>query len=95
MKKALAKEREQETTLAEQLTPSELLAMEIDYDRESWLHRANVHIKDQLEKTKRDLDMKNKMTRHYALRNNIARAKLKRTLANIQSLKEEKGKEKI
>ena len=33
LKKALDWEREQETTLVEQLIPSELLAMEISYDR--------------------------------------------------------------
>ena len=33
LKKALAREREKETELAEQLTPSEMLAMEIRYDR--------------------------------------------------------------
>ena len=34
LKRALAKEREQETTLEKHLTPSELLSMEIEYDRE-------------------------------------------------------------
>ena len=83
LRKALAKEREQETILGEHLTPSELLAMEIDYDREYWLERENVHLEDQLEKTKRDLDMQKNMARHYPLRNKIARAKLKRALAKI------------
>ena len=57
MKKALAREREQETTLAEQLTPSELLAMEISYDREYLLERANIHLEDQLEKAKRNIGL--------------------------------------
>ena len=95
LKKALAKEREQEAALAEQLTPSELLAMEIDYDREPWLERENIHLEGQLEKTKRDLDLQKKMARHYALRNKIARAKLKRALAKIQELRKEKDKENI
>ena len=45
-----------------------------------------------MEKTKRDLDLQKNMARHYALRNTIARAKLKRALAKIQSLKEVKDK---
>ena len=57
MKKALARERDKETKLAEHLTPSELLAMEISYDRESLLERENVHLEGQLEKAKRDFDM--------------------------------------
>ena len=66
LKKALAKEREQETALGEQLTPSQLLAMEISYDREPWLERENVHLEGQLEKTKRDLDLQKKMAKHYS-----------------------------
>ena len=59
------------------------------------LARENVHLEDHLEKTKRDLDMQKKMARNYALRNKIARAKLIRALAKIQSLKEAKYKEKL
>ena len=85
MKKDLAREREKETELAEQLTPSELLAMEISYDREYWLERDNVHLEGQLEKAKRDIYLQKKMARHYAMRNIIARAKLKRALSKIQA----------
>ena len=63
--------------MAEKLTSSDLLAMEIDYDRKSWLERENSHLEDQLEKTQRNLDLQKKMARHYALRNKIVRAKLK------------------
>jgi len=88
LKKALAKETEQETALVEKLTPSELLSMEIEYDWEPWLERENIHLEGELEKTKRDLNLQKKMARHYALRNKIARAKFKRGLAKIQALKE-------
>ena len=57
LKKALVREREKETELAEQLTPSELLAIKINYDRECWLERANIHLEDQLEKEKRNIDL--------------------------------------
>ena len=52
-------------------------------------------MEDQLEKTQRDLGLQKKMAKHYALRNQIARAKLKRALAKIQALKEAKGKKNL
>ena len=57
MKKALAREREKEAELAEQRTPSELLALEISKDREFWLKREKFHLEGQLEKAKRDTNM--------------------------------------
>ena len=92
LEKALAKEREQEESLVEQLTPCELHAMEIDYDQEPWIERANMHLEGLLENTKRDLDLQKKMARHYALRNKIARAKLKRSLAKIQASRRKQAK---
>ena len=81
--------------MAKKLTLSELLAIEIDGDRESWLEREKFHLEVQLEKSKRDIDMQKKMARHYAMRNRIARAKLKRALAKIQAQNEVKEKEKL
>ena len=69
--------------------------MEIEYDWEPWLERANTHLEEKLEKANRDLDLHRKMTKQYALRNQIARAKLKRALAKVQALKEEKGHRKM
>ena len=69
--------------------------MEIEYDREPRLERTNTHLEDQLDKTQRDLGFQKKMAKHYALRNQIARAKLKRALTKIQALKEEKGQENL
>ena len=83
LKKALAREREKEIELAEQLTPSELLAIEIRKYRESLLEREKFHLESQLEKAKRDTNMQRKMEKHYAMRNRIARAKLKRAHAKI------------
>lgn len=39
LKKALARQREQESALAKQLPLSELLSVEIEYDQEPWLER--------------------------------------------------------
>ena len=69
LKKALAKRREQEAALAEQLPLDELLAMEIAHDREPWLERANIHLEAKLEKSNKDLDLQRSMTKHYARRN--------------------------
>ena len=44
LKKALAKQREEESALAEQLPLDEILALEIAHDREPWLERANIHL---------------------------------------------------
>ena len=48
-----------------------------------------------MEKSKRDNDIQRKMDKHYAMRNKIARAKLKRALAKIRALTELKEKEKL
>ena len=76
MNKDFVWEREKEEKLTEKLTPSEMLAIEIDGDRDSWLKREKFHLEGQLEKAKRDTDIQRKMARHYAMRNRIARAKL-------------------
>ena len=90
LKKALAKQREQESSLAEQLPLDALLAMEIAHDWEPWLERANIQFEAKLKKSNQDLDLQRRMTKHYAWRNQIARAKLKKAQTNIQALKEEK-----
>ena len=62
---------------------------------ESWLEREKLHLESQLGKAKRDTDMQRKMARHYAMRNRIARAKLKRAHAKIQALTKKKEKERL
>ena len=77
LKRALALERQKEAELAEQLTPSELLALEISKGRESWVNRVNLNLEIFLENEKKDNDIQRKMAKYYAMRNKIARAKLK------------------
>ena len=48
LRKALAKHREEKSTQVEQLSLQELLALEIEHDRESWLESANTHLKAKL-----------------------------------------------
>ena len=81
--------------MAEQLTPSEMIAIGIDRDRESWLERENLHLESLLEKENKYIDIQRKMAKHYAMRNRIARAKLKHTHAKIMALNEAKEKEKL
>ena len=90
LKKALARQREQDSSLAEQLPLSDLLAIEIDYDQNPWLERENTHLEVKLEKANKYLDLQRNMTKNYAQRNQITRAKLKKAHAKIKSLKEEK-----
>ena len=88
LKKALEKQREQESALAEQIPLDEMLAMEIAHDWEPWLERANIQLKAKLKKANQDLDLQRKMTKHYAQRNQVARPKLKKAQTKIQALKE-------
>ena len=95
LRKALAKQREEESAQAEELSLHELLAIEIEHDRESWLERANIHLEVKLEKANKDLDLQRRMTKHYAQRNQFAREKLKKAQNQIQPLKEEKSQVKV
>ena len=89
-KKALEKQKEQESTLTEKLLLDELLAMEIAHDREPWLERENIHLEAKLKKANQDLDLQRRMTKQYARRNQVARAKLKKAQSKIEGIKEEK-----
>ena len=44
LRKALTKQREEESDQAQQFPLTELLSMEIEHDRESWLERANMNL---------------------------------------------------
>ena len=57
LRKELAKQKEEESTQAQQFPLIELLAMEIEHDRESWFERANIHVEAKLEKANKSLDL--------------------------------------
>ena len=57
LRKALAKQREEESAQAQPFPLTELLAMEIEHDRESWLERANINLEAKLEKANKTLDL--------------------------------------
>ena len=95
LRKALAKQREEESAQAGQLSLQELLALEIEHDRESWLERANLHLEAKLEKANKDLDLQRKMAKNYAQRDQFARQELKRAKIEIQALKEEKDQSSL
>ena len=69
--------------------------MEIAHDWEHWLERANIHLEAKLERENEDLDLQRNMTKHYAWRNQVARAKLKKALIEIQALKGGKDQENL
>ena len=91
LKKALAKQREEESAQAEQLSLQELLALEIEHDRESCPEKANIHLEAKLEKENKDLDLQRRMIKHYAQRNQFVREKLKKAQIEIQAVKREKS----
>ena len=55
------------------------------------MERAIIHLEAKLKKANQYLHLQRRMTKHYAWRNQIARAKLKKAQTKIQALKEEKG----
>ena len=77
IRKALAWEREQESAQAQQFPLTELLAMKIEHNRESWLERANINLEAKLEKGNKELNLQRRLTKHYKWRNHFARKKLK------------------
>ena len=62
LRKDLAQEREQESAQAQQFPLTELLAIEIEHNRELWLEMANIHLESKLEKANRDLNLQRRMT---------------------------------
>lgn len=67
----------------------------INQDWEYWLDRVNDHLEKLLAKTKKDNDIQRRMEKHYAMRNQIARAKLKRAQAKIEKLTKKEDKRKL
>ena len=64
LKKALTKQREEESAQAQQLSLNELLAIEIKHKRESWLERANIYLEAKMEKSNKGLELQRRMTKH-------------------------------
>ena len=90
LRKALAKQREEESAQAQQFTLTEILAMEIEHNRESWLERENIHLEAKLEKANKDLSLQRRMIEHYKRRNRFARQKLKTAQNEGPTPKDEK-----
>ena len=67
----------------------------INENREYWLERANNNPENLLAKSNRNTKVQRKMAKYYAMRNKIARAKLKRAHAKIEALTHQKEKDKL
>lgn len=76
LRKALQREREQKPPMGE-LTFEEMVAMEINEDKEFWIDKVNCHLENLLEKANRDNKLQNKMAIHYYTRNQVAKVKIK------------------
>ena len=95
LKRSLALEKQREAELADQLTPNELLALEISKDREPWINRANLHLKSLLKKANKDNDLLRARVKIHARKERISLAKLKRANEKIESLTKKWEKEKL
>lgn len=92
---SLARERQREVELAENLTPSELLALEISKDRESWLDRANLHLERLLKKANKDNHFLRSRVKLHAWKEKIVLEKLKRANAKIEILTKKREKKRL
>lgn len=71
------------------LTPIE---QEIENDRETWLQRANIHLKGLVEKANRDKKMLRHMAYHYMTHNKICNMRITKLKARLRkALKRKKG----
>ena len=95
LKRAFELEREKEAQLANQLTLNEQFGIMMNENREYWLERANTHLEELLAKANRDMEIQRRMAKYYAMRNKIARAKLKRAQARIEALVHQEEKDKL
>ena len=91
----MKKQKEEELSLAEKISLTELLAMEIEHDWDSWLERENIHLEAKLKKENEGLELQIKMTKYYAKKHKLVCAKLKETLHEVQTLKEEKENDNL
>ena len=95
LRKALEKQKEEEATLVRSYPLTQLLAQEIENDKESWLERANKNLEDKLEKKNRDLGLQRKMTGHYKKLNQFARRKLKLAQERLKTAQRRRPVEKV
>ena len=69
--------------------------MVINEKREPLLDRANQHLENILENENKDNDILRKKVKHYAQKDKIAKAKLKRANAKIEALTMKNEKRKL
>ena len=95
LKKAQEKKKEEEAALVRSYPLTQLLAQEIENNREPWLERAKKHLEYKLEKANRDLSLQKKMTGHYKKLNQFARKKLKVAQEKLKIAKRGRPVEKM
>ena len=69
--------------------------MVINEKREPWLDKANHHLENILEKENGDNDILRRKVKHYAKKEKISKAKLKRANAKIEALTMKENKSKL
>lgn len=95
LKRALKLEEQKEAELANHLTLNEQFSKMMNENQEYWLERVNSHLEKLLVKVKRDNEIHKKMSKHYAYRERISRAKLKAKKDKIESLTKKEEKRRL
>jgi len=60
------------------------LEQDVNVDRESWLERANIHLKTKLEKAINEKNMLRNLSYHYLSRNMVCQARIKSLKAKLK-----------
>ena len=75
------------------MTPHE---QEIEFDRESWLERTNMHLEKMLEKANKEKKMLRHMAYHYLARNKVCKVRIRTLKARLKkALRKKKEQDKI
>ena len=62
----------------------DLIAGEINENREFWLEKVNFHLKNRLKRAKRDNKFQRHMATHYYTRNQVSKVKIKQLKKILQ-----------
>ena len=60
------------------------LEQEIEFDREYWLERINIHLEKMLEKANKEKNMLRHMAYHYLTRNKVCKIRIRNLKAKLK-----------
>ena len=95
LKRALEKQKEPSPPLGQE-DFDDLIAVEIEKNKEFWLDNVNFHLDKLLKRAKKNNKMKWHMAMHYCTRNNIFQIRIKKLKKKLkQTLMRKKEKDKL